>query len=69
MRQLIESAVVIRSFSTHNTPDHSFLTWNFIVSNSNVNEQKDSGHRLENDVCFTNYDRKNIPPTFMVSRL
>ena len=68
MRQLIESAVGIGSLSTHNIPDHSFRTWHFIVSNSGVNEQIDSKPRLENDVCFIKYDRKNIPPTFMVDQ-
>ena len=68
MRQLIKSAVGIGSLSTHNIPDHSFLTWSFIVSNSGVNEQIDSEPRFENDVCFTKYDRKNIPPTFMVEQ-
>ena len=68
MRQLIESAVGIESLSRHNIPGHSFLTWNFIISNSGVNEQIDSESRLENDVCFTKYDRKNILPAFMVDQ-
>ena len=68
MRQLIESVVGIGSLSTHNIPDHSFLTWNFIVTNSGVNKQMDSLPRLENDVCFTKYDRNNIPPTLMVDQ-
>ena len=68
MRQFIESAVGIESLSTHNMPDHAFLTWNFIASNSGVNERVDSEPRLENDACFTKYDRKNIPSTFIVDQ-
>ena len=32
------------------------------------NEQIDSEPRLENYVCFTKYDRKNMPSTFMVDQ-
>lgn len=62
---LIESVVGIENIGHRTIPDHSVLTWKFILPSTDVIENSNHTSGMKREVGFTKYDRKNIPSCFM----